>query len=193
MGRRRLLVIASVVAGCGLHVVGATPIDGGGADAGHDASLPDGHVVDGGGDEAFVDAGAPVRCPDDASAASCAACDGGLFILCPATRACVEQCRDACPTGPIACGRCDPLAGGAFTGATCSPDLSPAASCAPSGCACPTDDASSCPLDTMVCLAAQCATCGDLGTDDFVCKDGTGMKKCKNASDTKPGDRYLCK
>jgi hypothetical protein len=125
------------------------------------------------------------RCPDGSGVSDCRACSGGAFSLCQ-TR-CVTDCLTGCDAGPIACVSC---ADGGFS-VICSADKAPAATCPASGCGC-AGGVAQCPLDNMVCVTGACLTCGDTDTRGLVCRNGTGMKKCKDISD-RPEDRYLCK
>lgn len=165
--------------------------EGGGGDGSAEASeageAGDGGAIDG---DASADArvDAPYRCPDGGRVATCSAC-GGMFVLCPATGACVEECRDECDSGPVSCTKCDD--DGGYT-AVCSPDRTPAASCAPSSCEC-RDAAADCPLGNMVCMKDLCVTCGDLDTRDELCRIGNPGFKCKPADDGDPLKRYRCK
>lgn len=160
--------------------------ESGSTEAGADGTA-DGSTVDAeAGGDALVDAGA-YRCPNGTPVHACGAC-GGELVACPTTGRCVNECRDQCDAGPIACVTCD--GDGGYT-ATCSLDLTPDASCAPTSCSC-SGNASECPLENMVCIDLACVTCGDVDTHDEICRDGGGGKKCKLGDDGTAAKRYRC-
>ncbi len=189
------LIAVGVVTACGailgiddregLLPDAAAPSEGG---AGADANGNRDSASSDSPSDVVVDAGATFTCVGSgAKVASCASCPEAS-IGCPPTGQCVGECRDNCATGPMACTTCS----GTSATATCAPDKTPAASCPPSACPCSGVDAEACPLDTMVCIGNACTTCGDLGTHDELCKDGTGAAKCKLGDEGDPTKRYRC-
>ena len=197
-----LLGVAAVAA-CGFSSVASGPADGAAqladSDVGTaDAPPPTDADADAADADVLPEAGF-YSCPDGTLVSDCSACgdvrDGGAVLSCPTTRSCVTSCPGSCAGRPIACVTC---MGSRLKAAQCSPDLSPMPSCAPSTCSCSGNGGiTDCPLDQMVCLDVgggnDCVTCGDSNTGGQVCKDGTGMKKCKDLTESAVEKRYLCK
>ena len=150
---------------------------------GHDA---DAMSPDSSGKDA--DAAAPTFFCRGVAVSTCAGCSAGT-AACRGT--CVSDCANECDPATLGCFGCS---SGTPLG-TCE-IASTAASCiaVPTyvHCACAMD-AGTCPGANQVCVMNECRTCGEPMTVDEVCRDGTGMKKCKSATDPDPTKRLRCR
>ncbi len=161
-------------------------------DAGADAARPAPPAQDAGdaspAPDRDADAARPTVSCQGAPASTCAGCSAGT-AACRGT--CVSDCSNACDPATLGCFACP---GGVATG-TCEP-LSADASCIANPayvhCAC-TTDAGVCPGANQVCVMNECRTCGEPATVGEVCRDGTGMKRCKSATDPDETKRLRCK
>jgi hypothetical protein len=135
-----------------------------------------------------ADATGPLVSCQDASASTCAGCSAGTASC---RGVCTSDCTNGCDPATLGCFKC---ASGRPSG-TCEP-LSTDASCIANPiyvhCPCGTDP-SVCPGANQVCVGNLCRTCGEPGTVGEVCRDGTGMKKCKDATDPDETKRLRCK
>ena len=160
-----------------------------------DAALPipsdhdaDAAAPDSSGHDADADAAGPLLSCRDASVSTCAGCGAGTASC---RGVCTSDCTNGCDPATLGCFRC----GSGTPSGTCEP-LSTDASCIANPiyvhCPCGADPAV-CPGANQVCVGNLCRTCGEPGTVGEVCRDGTGMKKCKDATDPDETKRLRCK
>jgi hypothetical protein len=202
MRARALAIVASLVSGCGLDLLGtgfgdAVPAegiaDGGGradatvaateAGAGRGIPIDDAAAAaDAFGDAPIAappDAGASgITCPGHSQVSSCEQCAGAPFQC---GTSCIADCG-SCPAAAYACYQC----GGSSSPQFCA-DLNGFRLCGAvsSHCGCPLGRTDLCPGANNVCVFGVCGSCGEPLTEGRVCK-GTGA--CTNAA-----GKFACK
>jgi hypothetical protein len=148
-----------------------------------DAAVPDAEEPD-----TDADAAPPVlACGDAATVSSCSECSSGVATC---GGSCVSDCTSACDPATLGCFTCS---GGVPVG-ICEPATTNASCIAnPLYAHCPCGNAGDCPGANQVCVLNECRTCGEPLTAGEVCRDGTGKKVCKSATDPDPAKRLRCR